>query len=224
MLHLRIFAFISVLTGLFQPTLCFAGVLEDFLRREEQENYCGIESYQDVLETSCSWDSAARTAGDCGAPQYLVVVGKRSIYRKCRSLFAMGLYHDPLEASAPVNSKDSVKMIWNLMKAVQPFAVQAVSAPRPACYADIKPYHKRTLKSEQTFAQACDKEWEKDYYKQLTESNAGMIVRAIEKALIQANFQDANTISAVNELTLFLEDEGIKADPKIVNEILARFK
>lgn len=199
-----------------------AGPLDDFLF-EDQSPYCGVERYEDILETACGWDAAARASGNCDAPKYQEAVGKRPIYRACRSLLALSA-GGPLQATAPAEAPDGVKRIWRLVKAVQPLAVQATSVSEPACFTGIKPYAQRNQKADHVFYFNCLDERDSLVLKKSTESNEGKIVRAIGMGLLKAKIQDADSELALGELTLLIEDEGAKAKLKVVDELLSRIK
>lgn len=213
---------LSTIAALCMPIFGNAGVLEDFLR-EDESVFCGVDHYVDAFESSCAWDEAAKRAGDCIAPQYQEIVGKREIYRQCRTLLSLGEgYHLP--ASPPQDAATSVKKGWNLLKALQPIAAEAIKVPMPACVAGIKPYPQRKLKDDHVYYFNCMNERNISVSKSSADSNAGRVVSIISKALEAANFDDAQTMAAVNELTILLEDEGSKASLQEVGELVKRFR
>lgn len=204
------------------PMLASAGVMDDLLQ-EDESLYCGVERYEVAYETSCLWNGAARAAGNCNAPQYQEEVGKREIYRRCRTLFVLG-DGPPLSPVAPPDAPASVKSIWTLLKAIQPLAAKAVALPTPACFSGIKPYAQRTQKADHVYFFSCMSERDQAVLRQLDQSNAGKIVKAVENKLKTANTQSPETSGAAGELALLLEDEGSKAGQQAVAELLARFK
>lgn len=203
-------------------SICTAGSWEEFLV-EEQSMFCGVERFESAYETSCMWDKTAQQAGDCAAPQYQEVVGKKPIYKQCKTLFALGAL-PRLPGSPPVQASASVKNSWNLLRALQPIAFEAVTVPDPVCFSKLKSYPNRTSKADHVFFFDCVNERNELIYRHMSEGNAAHIMNTLQSTMTKANFLDAQTIAAANELAVLLEDEGSKVDLNTVKKIIVNVR
>ena len=203
-------------------SICAAGSWEEFLI-EDRYIFCGVERLESAYETSCLWDKAAQQAGDCAAPQYQEVIGKKPVYKQCKTLFALGEL-PRLPGSPPAQASASLKNSWNLLRALQPIALEAITVPEPVCFSNLKSYPHRTSKADHAFFFDCVNERNELIYRHMSESNAAHIVKTLESPMATANFLAVQTIVAASELAVLLEDEGSKVDLTAVKEIIVNFR
>jgi hypothetical protein len=191
--------------------------------REESLAYCGIASFEEAKETSCSWDPAALATGDCLNPKYEFVVGRQVVFKSCKSIGILSFWQ-PMPASPPSQAPASDTQVWRLLRALQPLAKDAIGAPEPACIKNLKPYAERKAKANHEDFFNCFEQWDKDRVQRWQQSQTGAILRAIQPALEKANLSSPQTIAAIGALTLLVEDSGISVLPIEVESLLKQFQ
>ncbi len=219
---MKLISYFVVLPLVCVPTFLVAADLTTVLKKD-RSLFCGIQSYDAALETSCAWSAAARAAGNCDMLQYQEVVGRRAIFKECLTLFVLG-EGGTLPQSPPQKISAEGKKIWRLLRAVQPVAVAAQKVAEPACFSAIKPYPLRTSKNDHVQFFSCMEEREASILMNVNQSVTGKIVQEVQSILIKANVNDAETMLAIDQITLELEDNGAKTDLSTIREIASRIR
>lgn len=204
-----LFAGVVLLTALL--TSASASELDSLLRTERHPA-CGVEREEPITWSTCSWDAADRQTGRCDAPEHQVVVGKRYLFKECRTLFDLEYGY----------RQRSPTRLQRLLEKLQPLVTAAMAVPPPECQRSGRGLTELHTKEDHLAFFACQSAIEEARLERVRTDERAALVKSIETTLRAAKFDDPDSATAVDELMLLLEDAGDKPDLQEVQFYLQR--
>lgn len=193
----------------------------DRFLHEERQLACGVERTDKILESMCHWDAGAKQKGNCNAPEFLDVVGERSLPRACKSILQIAAWPPMPGEPGPGYSEDQ-RLLFRLLKSLQPIAAAVMKVQQPDCMKSIKPYFELRTKDDFVRFNACLDAVDQQLLQRLSSDPTARLLRRLQEVVRVANMTDQNVVSVIGELTLFFEDNGASFNPATAEGLLGQ--